>query len=66
MDEESYLILYVFKTTEFEFNPMSGRPVKFDYNELKDNLKWQGLKPKNYANLLKAMCKSYIAHLPQK
>ena len=64
LDLESYLILYVFKNTEFINNPMNGKPTKFDYLELKDNLIWQNLKPQNYANLLKHMARTYIRHLP--
>lgn len=62
----STLLIHVFKNTEFVYNPMSGRPMKFDYLELKDNIKWQRLKPKDYTNLLKNMAKSYINHLPKK
>lgn len=62
----SLKLIYVFKSTEFIHNPMSGRPMKFDYLELKDSIKWQNLKPKDYTNLLKNMAKSYINHLPKK
>ena len=63
-DIESRVVSYVFKSVDFEYNPMSGRPLKFDYLDLLNTTKWQGLEPSKYIPILKAMCRNYIKHLP--
>ena len=63
LDIEPLTIIHIFKSVNFEYNQMSGKPIKFDYNELKDSIKWSGLECKKYVPVLKAMCKSFISHL---
>ena len=63
-DTESFLIMQIFRSTDFEINPMSGSPTSFKYQQLKDNIEWAGLKPKLYVNLLIAIGRTYIRHLP--
>ena len=53
----------IFKNTDFEINPMTGSPTSFKYEQLKDNITWSGLKPKDYVNLLVAIGRNYIRHL---
>lgn len=64
-DLEAHALISVFKNTDFEYSSVTGRPVKFQYLDLLNNIKWIGLKPKDYMSLLKAMCKKFIASLPE-
>lgn len=63
-DIEAHLIVDIFKSTDFEYSPMTGKPLKFEYQDLLNNLKWSGLPPQDYIKLLKAMCKTFINSLP--
>jgi len=40
--------------------------MKFDYNELKDSIEWNGLKVEVYVPLLKSMANQFIKYLPSK
>lgn len=63
-DLERLVIINIFKSTNFEYSQFSGKPMKFDYNELKDNIEWKGLELSAYVPLLKSMANQYIKYLP--
>lgn len=64
-DIEALTIIHIFKTCDFVYDSMSGRPLKFEYLMLKDIIKLRGLNWKNCLELLVSMCKTFIKHLPK-
>ena len=56
--------MYVFKTTQRQYT--QGHMVGYNYDHLKDNLKWNGMKPKTYVPLLMQMLNKYIEKTPAK
>jgi len=61
---ECSLIVHIFNTASFEYgmNGLSG----FNYQSLKDSIKWSGLKPKYYVNILNNVMNSYIKGIRSK
>lgn len=51
-------IVSIFKSTSYEYG-MSG-VTGFNYHHLKDNIKWHGLKPSKYTNLLYSMLNNFM------
>lgn len=64
-DIESHVMMNIFKNTSMDYNPMNGMPSNLNYLHLKDNIKWNGLKPSKYTNLLMAMSRNFVNHLPR-
>lgn len=48
------------------FNSTQKGITGFEYEHLKDNIKWNGLKPKEYVNLLNSMLNKFIEKIPSK
>jgi len=62
-DIEANLLMYVFKSLKFEYSQMSGQIISYNYDKLKDNLKWNGLDKKSYVPLIDAMFSRFLARL---
>ena len=62
-DMEVKIIQHIFKQLHFKYSGFNKKPVGFDYMQLKDNLKWNGLKAKDYVPLITQMFYSYVKSL---
>lgn len=62
-DIEAQLIMYIFGSLDFEYGGMGGKPTGFKYQPLKDNIKWNGLKPKEYIPLIRKMFITYVNNI---
>jgi len=65
-DYEELTVVSIFKSLQFEFPPMGGKPSGYQYQKCKDMIKWMGLKPKHYVPLIDAMFNSFVSSLPEK
>jgi len=54
--------MQIFKQLQFTYG-FSGKPTGFNYLQVKDSLRWNGLKPKNYINLISQMFYNYVKNL---
>lgn len=57
--------MHVFKSLQFEYSAMSGRPIGYKYDMLKDALEWQDMEAKKYVSLITGMFRRYVNSLPK-
>lgn len=62
-DIEAWIIISIFKRLQFTYG-MSSKPIGYNYEALKDSIKWAGLKPKKYVPLITNMFRTYCQNLP--
>lgn len=55
--------MYFFKTLQFEYSGMGGKPTNYNYAKCKDRIKWSGLKAKDFIPLLDGMFNSFVGGL---
>lgn len=58
--------MYFFKTLQFEYSGMGGKPTSYNYLKCKDRIKWSGLKAKDFIPLLDGMFNSFVGGIKAK
>ena len=62
-ETEAWIVMSIFKQLQFTYG-MSNKPIGYNYEMLKDLIKWSGLEPKHYVGLITAMFHNYVQNLP--
>ncbi len=64
-DKELFILSHIFLQIPWEYDGM-GNIIGKKYDAIKDYLKWNGFKPKEYTNIVLRMGQIWVNNIPKK